>query len=51
MKKTTTLQQLPDRNALKSLDKTQRTIADYAKLTPIRSLAPNPLVMQNLRKP
>jgi hypothetical protein len=43
--------QLPTRTALTSLDQGQRTINDYAKLSPIKSEEPVAVVMQNLRKP
>jgi hypothetical protein len=47
--KTTT--KLPARTALKGLDKTQRTIIDYGKLTPMAGAAPPSTIVQILRKP
>lgn len=40
---------LPNRSALKGLDKTQRTIADYAKLVP--GAEASPAIIQNLAVP
>ena len=42
--------QFPSRGALLDLDKTQRTIADYGKLTPIKPMTVQPNVIENLRK-
>lgn len=42
--------QLPSRGGLNDLDKSKRTIADYAKATPINPLEPTATVMQNLQK-
>jgi hypothetical protein len=49
MKKGKLARQLPTRGGLNDLDKSQRTIADYAKATPGAS-AGSPNVIQNLRK-
>ena len=40
---------LPSRSALNSLDRTQRTVNDYAKLSPIKDEEPTPLVTQFIR--
>lgn len=45
------LRQLPDREALKDLDKTGRSIMDYSKLTPIRPAAPNTGILRSTVKP
>jgi hypothetical protein len=41
---------LPSRSGLNSLDRTQRTINDYSKLSPIKDEEPVPLVTQFMRK-
>jgi hypothetical protein len=43
--------QLPMRGALKDLDKSQRTINDYSKLSPIKPMAASPSILQGLIKP
>ena len=40
---------LPARPAMQQLAASQRTIADYAKATPLNAAAPTPNVLQNLR--
>jgi hypothetical protein len=50
MKKFKQARQLPSRTGLQSLDKSQRSILDYAKATPIRPLEPSPNILQSLRK-
>jgi hypothetical protein len=43
---------LPSRLALKELDKTQRTIVDYAKATPLLQTDVEPAsILQMMRKP
>ena len=43
---------LPSRQGLKALDKTQRTIADYAKATPMLQTDVEPAsILQAMRKP
>jgi hypothetical protein len=42
--------QLPTRGALNDLGKSQKTIADYAKISPITPSEPTPTVIQNLSK-
>jgi hypothetical protein len=42
--------QLPNRGGLKDLDKSQRTIGDYSKASPLTPSEPTPNVIQNLRK-
>ena len=42
--------QLPAKSALNALDKTQRTINDYAKLSPINPEEPVATVIQNVAK-
>lgn len=39
--------QFPQRGALLDLDKTQRTIEDYGKLTPIKPMTPTPGILQS----
>lgn len=51
MMKKTTLLQLPKRGAMKELAGSQRTIHDYAKVTPIKPLLASPGLINNLRKP
>jgi hypothetical protein len=43
--------QLPLRGALTDLDKSQRTINDYGKLSPIKPMQPTPSILQGLIKP
>ena len=43
--------QLPFRGALKDLDKSQRTINDYGKLSPLKPMEPSPSILQGLTKP
>jgi hypothetical protein len=40
--------QLPTKGGLKDLDKSQRTILDYSKATPITPKEPNPNIIQTL---
>jgi hypothetical protein len=42
--------QLPTRSGLQALGKSQRTIIDYSKATPLRPTEPSPNILQNLRK-
>lgn len=42
--------QLPTRGALNDVVKSDRSIADYAKVTPITPNEPTPTVIQNLQK-
>ena len=51
MKARTQARQLPSRGALVDIDKTQRTINDYGKLTPIKPMQPTPSILQGLIKP
>ena len=51
MKKSKKSRQLPNRGGLNDLDKSERTITDYAKASPIKPDEPTPSVMQNLAKP
>jgi len=41
--------QLPSRGGLKDLEKSGRTIADYAKASPLKPDEASPNVIQNLR--
>ena len=42
-------QQLPARQAMDQLAKSQRSIIDYSKLTPMNPAQPTPNILQNLR--
>jgi hypothetical protein len=41
--------QLPNRAALNALERGQRTIMDYSKLSPIKEDEPTSVIVQNLR--
>lgn len=45
-----TTRQLPSRGALNDIVKSDRSISDYSKVTPIRPNEPTPTVIQNLQK-
>ena len=51
MKKSKQARALPTRGGLYDLDKTGRTIVDYAKALPTDQARPTPSVMQNLAPP
>jgi hypothetical protein len=51
MKKAKQTRQLPTRGGLNDLGKSERTLADYAKSTPLDVAKPTPGVMQNLARP
>jgi len=51
MKKSKKARQLPTRGGLNDLGKSERTINDYSKVSPINPSEPTPSVMQNLAKP
>lgn len=42
---------LPNRAAMKGLDKSQRTIRDYSKAVKLQDDDPMPVVLQPMRKP
>jgi hypothetical protein len=50
MKATKKTTQLPSRSALTELGQSQRTIADYAKASPITERVPNPAAIIKLAK-
>jgi hypothetical protein len=50
LKKGKKTRQLPTRGGLNDLDKSQRTIVDYSKASPLKPDEASPNVIQNLRK-
>ena len=50
MKKGKKTRQLPTRGGLNDLSKSEKTITDYSKASPINPSEPTPGVMQNLAK-
>lgn len=42
---------LPSRAAMQQLDRSPRSLNDYAKVSPLRNDDPVPIVVQNMRKP
>jgi hypothetical protein len=51
MRKGKQTRQLPTRGGLNDLDRSGRTIVDYAKATPVKPDRPAGNILQNLRNP